>query len=166
MEVLLVIQSVSCAWLYVTPWTAAQQTSLSFTISRRLLKLMSIVWMMPSNHLVLCHPLLLLPSIFPSTRVFSVNRLFTPGGQSIGASASASVFLMNIQGWFPLELTGLISLLSKKLSKVFCSPTITKARFFSSQPPWASNSHIDTWLLEKHSFDSMDLCWQSDLSAS
>ena len=162
---LIVVQALSHVWLYVTPWTAAQQTSLSFTISKRLLKLMSIVRMMPSSHLILCHPLLLLPSIFPSIRVFSVSRLFTPRGQSIGASASTSVFLMNIQGWFPLELTGLLSLLLKNLSKVFCSTTIRKAWFFGSQPPWASNSHIHTWLLENHSFNSMDLCWQSDLSA-
>ena len=72
------------------PWTTAHQASLSFTISQSLLKLVSIVSMMPPNHLFLCHPLLLLPSIFPSIRVFSVSRLFASGGQSIGASASAS----------------------------------------------------------------------------
>ena len=101
------------------------------SLSQELLKPMSTVWMMPSSHLVLCHPLLLLPSVFPSIRVFSMSQLFTSGGQSFGASASASVFLINIQGWFPLELTGLISLLSKKLSKVFCSTTIRKPQFFA-----------------------------------
>ena len=111
-----------------------------------------------------CHPLLL-PSIFPSIRVFSMSQLFTPGDQSIAASASVSVFLMNIQDQFPLELTGLISLLSKKLSKVFCSTTIRKVWLFGSQPSLESNSHIHTWLLENHSFNSMDLCWQVDLSA-
>ena len=112
------------------------------------------VWMMPSSHLLLCHPLLLLLSILPSIRVFSMSQFFTSGGQSFGASASASVFLMNIQG---LELTGLISLLSKKLSKI-CSNTVRKPQFSGSQPSLESNSHIHTWLLENHSFDSMDLC--------
>ena len=88
-----------------TPWTAARQASLSFTISQSLLKLTSIESVIPSNHLILCHPLLLLPSIFPSVRIFAVSQLFTSGGQSIGASASESV-LMYIHGWFPLVLTG------------------------------------------------------------
>ena len=135
------------------------------SLSQELLKPMSTVWMMPSSHLILCHRLLLLLSIFPSIRVFSMSHFFTSGGQSFGASASASVFLMNIQGWFPLELTGLISLLSKKLSKVFCSTTIRKPQFFGTQPSLAFNSHIHTWLLTLHGFDSMDLCWQSDVSA-
>ena len=65
------VQSLSCVWLSVTPWTAACQASLSITISQSLLKLMSIKSVMPSNHLILCHPLLLSPSIFPSNRVFS-----------------------------------------------------------------------------------------------
>ena len=88
--------------------------SLSFTISWNLLKLMPIVLLMPSNHLILCHPLFLLLSIFPKIRVFS-NELafFASGGQSIEDSASTSVLPMNIQGWFPLGLTGLIFLLSK-----------------------------------------------------
>ena len=91
--------------------------SLSFTISWSWLKLMSIESVMSSNHLILCCSLLFLHSIFPSIRVFSSESGFTSGGQSIGASASASVFKMNIQGWFPLGLTGLI-LLSKGLSRV------------------------------------------------
>ena len=92
----------------------ARQASLSFTISWNLLKVMLIESVMPSNHLILCHPLLLLPSIFPSIRVFSDAS----GGQSIGASVSASVLPMNIQDWFPLELTGWISFRSKGLSRV------------------------------------------------
>ena len=90
----------------VTPWTAARQTSLSITNSRSLLKLTSIESVMPSKHLILCCPLLLLPSIFPSIRVFSNES----GGQSIGASVSSLVMPMNIQDWFPLELTSWISL--------------------------------------------------------
>ena len=121
--------------------------SLSFTISRSLLKLISIQAMMPSNHLILCCPILLLPSIFPSIRVFSNEfQLFTSGGQSTGTSAS--VLLVNIQDLFPLELTGLISLQSKGLSRVF-NTTVQKHLFFSAQPSLWSNSHIHTWLLEK-----------------
>ena len=93
--------------------TAAHQTSLSITNSWSLLKLMSIELVMPSKHLILCHSLLLLPSIFPTSGSFPMSQLFASGGQSIGASASASVLPMNIQGWFPLRLTILIPLLFK-----------------------------------------------------
>ena len=86
----------------LTLWTAGRQASLSITSSWRLLKLMSIESVMPSNHLILSHPLLLPPSIFPSIRVFSNESVFTSGGQSIGVSASASVLPMNAQDWFPL----------------------------------------------------------------
>ena len=99
--------------LFLTPWTAARQASLSFTNSQSLLKFMFIESVMLSNHLILCCPLLLSPSDFPSIRSFPMSRLIASGGQSIGASASASVLPMNIQGWFPLGLTGLISLQSK-----------------------------------------------------
>ena len=102
-----------------------------------------------SIHLVLCRPLLLLPSVFLSIRVFSISRLFASGGQSIGASVSASVFPMNIQGWFPLGSTGLFSLLSKGLSRVFSSTTVRKHQFLGTQPSLRSNSHMCTWLLEK-----------------
>ena len=91
-----VVQLLSCVQFFVTLWTAAQ-ASLSFTMSQGLLKLMSVESVMPCNHLVLCQPLLL-PSIFSSIRVFPMSQLFRAGGQSIGASASASVLPMNIQG--------------------------------------------------------------------
>ena len=100
----------------MTPWTAARQASLSFTISQSWLRLMSV---MPSTPLILRRPHLLLPSIFPIIRVFSNESALPSGGQSIGASASALVLLMNIQGRFPLELTGLISLPFKGLSRVW-----------------------------------------------
>ena len=90
---------------------------------------------------------------FPASGSFPTCWLFTSDGQSIGASALASVLPMNIQGWFPLGLIGLISLLSKGLSKAFSSTTIQKHQFFGSQPSLWSNSHICTWLLENHSFD-------------
>ena len=90
------------------PRTAAHQASLSITNSKSLLKLMYIESVMQSNHPIPCHPLLLLPSIFPSIRVFSNESVLPSWGQSTGVSASASVLPMNIQIWFPLGLTGLI----------------------------------------------------------
>ena len=116
--------------------TAAHQASLSFTISRSLFRLMPIELVIPSSHLVRCCPLLLLPSIFPTIRVFS------SGGQSIGASTSA--FAMNTHGWFPLRLTGLISLLFRVLSRVLSSTTNWKHLFFVAQPSLWSNSY-DYW---------------------
>ena len=103
----------------MNPWTAAHQASLSITNSGSLFKLISIESVMPSNYLILCCPLLLLPSIFPSIRVFLMTQFFTSGGQNIGASASISVLPMNIQDWLPLGLTGLISLQSKGFWTVF-----------------------------------------------
>ena len=86
---------------------------------------------------------------FPSSESFSMTQLFVSCGQSIGASASAWVLPMNIKCWYPLELTGLISLLSKELSRVFSSTTVRKHQFFGTHPSLWSNSHISTWLLEK-----------------
>ena len=122
---------------------------LSFTTSQSLLKFTSIESVMPSNYLILCHPLLLLPSIFPIIRVFPMSQFFASGVQSIGVSASGSVLPMNIQDWFPLGLTGLISLQSKGLSRVFSS-TIGKHQFFGAQHSLWTKAHIhSTWLLEK-----------------
>ena len=92
-----VFQMLSHVQFFVTPWTAARHTSLSFTISLSLLKLMSIESLMPSNHLILCHPLLLYPQSFPASGSFQMSQLFASGGQSIGVSASTSVLPMNIQ---------------------------------------------------------------------
>ena len=92
--------SVSHVWLSVTPWIAAGQASLSITNSQSLLKLMFIESVMPSNHLIHCHPLLLPPSIFPASGSFQMSQLFASGAQSIGVSASASVLPINIQYWF------------------------------------------------------------------
>ena len=90
------VQSLSCVQFFVTPWTAAHQACLSITNSWSSFKLMSFERVMPANHLILCRPLLLLPSIFPSIRVFANESAFASGGQSIGASASASVLPMSI----------------------------------------------------------------------
>ena len=89
------------------------------------------------------------PQSFPTSGSFQASQLFTSGGQSIGVSASASVLPMNIQGWFPLGLTSLISLWSKGLSGVFSSTTVWKHQFFITQPSLWFDSHIHTWLLEK-----------------
>ena len=137
-----VVQWLSWVWFFATPWTAACQASLSFTIFWSLFKLMSIELVMPSNHLILCHSLLLLPSIFPRLRSFPMSQHFASDGQSIGSSASASV--LPVQGWSP----GLIVLLSKK-SRVFSSTTVRKHQFFGAQPSLWPNSQIHTWLLEK-----------------
>ena len=122
------------------------QASLSFTIPQNLLQLMSIESMMPSNHLIFCHPLLLLPCL-SQHESSPMSQLFASGGESIGGSAS--VLPMNIQDRFPLELTGWISLLSKELSIVFSSTTSLKHQLFRAQPSLWSNSYIHTWLLEK-----------------
>ena len=118
------VQSLSRVQLFVTPWTAACQASLSITNSRSLLKLMSIESVMSPNYLILCCPLLLLPSVFPASGSFPVSQFFASGGRSIGVSASASVLPMSIQGWFPFGLAGLISFLSKGLSRVFSNTTV------------------------------------------
>ena len=86
---------------------------------------------------------------FPASRSFQMSQFFASGGQSIRPSLSASVLPMNIQGWLPLGLTGLISLLSQGLSRVFSSTTVWKSQFFSAQLSLWSSSHIGTWLLEK-----------------
>ena len=100
-------------------------------------------------HLILCCPLLLLPSIFPSIKVFSNESALCMRWQSIGVSASTSVLLMNTQDWSPLGWTGWISLQSKGLWRVFSNTTVQKHQFFGAQPSSQSNSHIHTWPLEK-----------------
>ena len=139
---------------FLRPHGLQHSRLLSSTISPNLLNFMSVKSVMLSNHLILCHSLLLLPLVFPSIRASC--------GQSIGASAS--VLPMNVQGWFPLGLTGWISLQSNRLSRVFSNTTFQKNPFFGSQPSLWSNSNIHTWVLE-NSFDYMDHCWQSDGSA-
>ena len=128
-----VAQSLSHVWLSATPWTAAHQAPLASTISQTLLRFMSIELVILSNHLILCISSYCLPS-FPAPESFPVSWLFESGGQSIGASASVSVFPMNNQGWFPLEWTGLISLQSKGPTRIFSDTTGRKHQFFGSQP--------------------------------
>jgi len=158
------VQSLSHVQLFATRWTAARQTPLSFTISQSLLKLMSIESMMPSNHLILCHPLLLLPSLFPSIRIFSNESALHIGGQSIGASALASVLPMNSQGWFPLRLLIWSPLCPRDSRESFPAPQfkITILQYSAFFMVQLISVH-DYW--KNHCFDYMDFCWQSDVSA-
>ena len=126
----------------VTPWTAACQVSLSITDSWSLLKLMSIKLVMSSNHLFLCHPLLLLPSVFPSVRVFSKQSVLCIRWLkywNVSFSFSPS---NEYSGLFPLGLTGLISLQSQGLSRVFSNTIVQKHQFFSAQLSLWSNSYM------------------------
>ena len=143
------VHLLSRVWLFVTPWIAAHQASLSITNSQSLPKLMSIELVMPSSHLILCRPLLLLPPIPPSIRLFPRSQLFAWGGQSTGVSALASFLPKDTQGWSPLEWTGWISLQSKGLSRGFSNTTVQKHQFFGAQLSLQSNSLILTWPLEK-----------------
>ena len=124
---------------------SAHQGSLSFTVSQSLLRLMSIESVMPSNHLILCRPLVLLPSIFPSIRIFSYEFALCIRWPKYW-SIQHQYFQWILRVGFPLGLTGLISLLSKGCSRVFSSTTV---QFFGAQPSLWSNSDIHTWLLEK-----------------
>ena len=159
-----VVQLLSCVWFcdtmdYNTPGFPVLHISWS------LLKLMSIGSMIPSNHLILCRPLFLLES-FPASGSFHMSQFFASGGQSIGASASASVLPMNIQGWFPLGLSCLISLLRKGLPRVFSSTTVGKHQFLDTQPSFWFSSHNHTWLLEKTiALTKWTFFWPSNVSA-
>ena len=138
------VQSLSRVQLFVSPWTAARQASLSITNSWSLLKPMSIELVMPSNNRILCHPLLLLPSIFPSIRVFyneSVLRIRWPKYWSFSFSISPS---NEYSGLISLELTGWIFLQSKGLSRVFSNTIVRKHRCFGAHLSLWSNSHIHT----------------------
>ena len=136
------VQSLSCVQLFATPWTAAPQASLSITNSQSLPKPKSIESVMPSNRLILCCPLLLLPSIFPSIRVFSNEsalHIMWPKYWSFNTPivldwCPTSVLPVNTQDRSPLGCTGWISLLSKRLSRVFSSITVWRHQFFGTQP--------------------------------
>ena len=144
-----VVQSLSRVRLFVTPWSATHQASLSFTISWSLLKFMSNESVMPSNYLILCHPLLLPTSIFPSIRVFSNESVLHIRWPKYWSFSSASVLPVNTQDWFPLRRTEWISLQSKGLSRVFSNTTVQKHQFFNAQLSSQSNSNIHTWPQEK-----------------
>ena len=149
------------------PYRLQHTRPLCPSLSQSLLKLMSIESIMPSNHLILYHPLLFLTSASGS---FIMSWLLASGGQSIEASTSTSVLPVNIQTWFPLRLTGLISLQSERLSRVFSSVTVRKHQLLESinssvlsllHGPSLTSTHD---YQKNHSFDYTDLCQQSDIS--
>ena len=135
------VQSLSRVQFFVTPWITACQASLSITISRSSLKLMSIESVMPSSHLILCHPLFLLLPIPPRIRVFSNESTLCMRWPK-DWSFSFSIIPSNTQGWSPLELTGWISLQSKGLSRVFSNTRVQKHQFFGAQLSSQSNSCV------------------------
>ena len=141
--VVIVFQSPNRVWLFVTPWTAACQASLSLTISHSLPKLMFIASVMPSSHLILWCLFSFCPQSLPASGTFPMSCLFASDDQNTGASASASASALQsgIQGWFPLRLTGLISFLSKGLSGVFSSTTVRRYQFFVALPSLQSSFH-------------------------
>ena len=157
-----VAQSLSYIRLFVTSWSATCQAPLSFTISQSLLKLMSIELVMPFNHLILFHPLLQLPSMCPTIRVFSNESALHIGGQSTGASASATVLPVNIQDWFALKLTGLSSRDSQESSPASQFYSIKSSALRLLYSPTLTSVH-DYW--KNHSYDYLDLWWQNDVSA-
>ena len=161
--VLVVIQSLSHIQFFATSWTAVRQAFLSLMNSKSLPRFMPIESVMPSDHLILCHIFSFCLQSFPAWGSSPTSWLFASGSQSIGAPASGSVLPMSIQGWFPLGLTGLISLLSKGLSRVFFSTTIWKHQFFGAQPTSDTGliltSAHDYW--KNHSFNYTDLHCQS-----
>ena len=144
-------QLLSLVWLFATPWTAACQASLSITNSQSLLKLISIESVMPSNHLILCGPLLLLPSISPSIRVFSnetVLRIRWPNYWSFSFSISP---FNEFSGLIFFRIDGLdfLAVFCKGLSRDFSNTTVQKHQFFGTQLFSQPNSHIHTWPQEK-----------------
>ena len=124
--------------------TAACQASFSITISKSLPKFMSIALVMQPGHLILWRFLLLRPSIFHTFRTFPMSQLFASDNQNTGVSTSESVLPVSVQGCFPLRLTGLISLLSKELSRVFSNIAVQSDQFFSTLPSLQSSSHNST----------------------
>ena len=152
------VQSLSRVQLFVTLWTVARQASLSLNISQSLLKLMSIESVMLSNHLILCRPYSCLQS-YAASGSFPMSRLVTSGGQSVGVSASGSVLPMNIQCWFPLGLTALISLLSKGLLRVFSSTTVQNFSGWTLTNSYPTElNHEEGWTPKNWCFGTV--CWR------
>ena len=143
------VQLLNQVQFFATPWTAALQASLSFIISWRCSNSYPMSWWSHPTILSSVVPFSSCPQSFPASGSFPMIWPFASGGQSTGASASALVLPVNIQDWFPLELTGLISLQYKGLSRVFSNTIVQKHQFSGTQPSLWSDSHIHTWLLEK-----------------
>ena len=144
---IVIVQLCCCVQLFATPWTASCQASLSLTISRSWPKFMFIALVMLYSHLILWHPLLLLTLVFPRIRDFSVSHLLSSDDQNTGASTSALVLPVNIQGWSPSRLSGLVSWLSKVLSGVFSSTTVWRHQSSGVLPSLWSSFHNHMWPL-------------------
>ena len=154
----------SCAALYDS-MDCSTPGFLPFTVSQSLLIFMSIESVLPSNHLILCRPFSSCPQSFPESGSFPMSRLFASGGQGIGASAS--VLLMNIQGWMPLGLAGLISAFQGTLKNLLQHHS-SKASLLQSSAFFMvhfSHLYMTTGKKEEHSFDNTDFCRQSNVSA-
>ena len=144
------VQSLSPVRLFVTPWIAARQASLSITNSWTSLRLMSIESVMPSRHLILCRPLLLLPPVPPSIGVFSKESTLCMRWPKYWSFSFSIIPSKEIPGLISFrKWTGWTSLQSKGLSRVFSKTTVQKHQFFGAQPSSQSNSHIHTWPQEK-----------------
>ena len=143
------VQSLSRVWLFATPWITACQASLSITNSQSSLKLMSIESVMPSSHLILCHPLLLLPPIPLSIRVFSNESTLHMRWPKYWSFSFSIIPSKEIPGLISFRWTGWISLQSKGLSRAFSNTTVQKHQLFGAQPSSQSNSHNHTWPQEK-----------------
>ena len=157
-----VVQSLHWVWLSATPWTVAHRFPLSSSISQSLIKFMSIDSVMLFNHLILCHS----PFAFSLSQhqvLFQWVPSSHQGVQSIGDSAS--VLPMNSQGWLPLGLTGLISLQSEGLSRVFSNTTVQKLQFSVLSLLYGPTLTSIHGYWKNYSFDYMDFCWQNDVSA-
>ena len=146
---LLLLLSCSVMSDSLQPWTAAWEASLSFTISLVYSNSCQLSWWCYPTITFSVTPFSSSPQSFPALGSFPMSQFFISSGQNTGASASATVLPVSIQNWFPLGLTGLISLLPKGLSRVFSRIITLKHQFFSDLPSLWSNSHIHTWLLEK-----------------
>ena len=144
--IVVIVQLLSHAWLFVTPWTVALQASLSSIISQSLLRFMSTESVMLSNHFIFCHPFLFFP--FNLSQHHGLLQ-WVDCSHQVAIEASASVLPVNIQAWFPLGLTSLISLWSKGFSRVFSSSTIQKHQFFVARPSSWVNFHIHTLSMGK-----------------
>ena len=143
------VQLLSRVLLFSTPWIVARQVSLSITNSQSSLRLTSIESVMPSSHLILCRPLLFLPPIPPSIRVFSNESALHVRWPQYWSFSFRIIPSKKIPGLISFRMVGWISLQSKGLSRVFSNITVQKHQFFSTQPSSQSNSHIHTWTQEK-----------------
>ena len=143
------VQLLSCAWIFATPWNTAQQASLSITNFRSSLRLMSIESVMPSSHLILCHPLLLLPPIPPSIRVFSNESTLCMRWSKYWSFSFSIIPSKEIPGLISFRMDWLDHLAVQGTLKSLLRTTVQEHQFFGSQLPLQSNSHIHTWPLEK-----------------